>query len=343
MILVCGGLADRVTELVCARLEQMGFSYRLMNLGLYPKGYEVHWHWSAGGRTSGAISTNDWTLDLSAVRSVFVRFVSNEARELPQGVDGNLAAAAGAECDSQLAALIETLPCLVVNRMAGGFSNHSKPYQSLLIRQSGLQIPATCITNDPAAALDFYHQHQGKVIYKSISGVRSIVRRLTPQMLDRLAFLRHGPAQFQALVEGHDVRVHVVGQTCFATRIRSESVDYRYASREGGSAVMEPDQLPESVERACIALTASLGLVLSGIDLKLTPEGQYYCFEVNPAPGFMCYEQATGQPISSALAQLLHAGATTNRINGHASLPVGQPRTVRDATMATEQAAAAHG
>ena len=50
---------------------------------------------------------------------------------------------------------------------------------------------------------------------------------------------------------------------------------------------------------------SGLGLVLSGIDLRRTPAGDYYCFEVNPSPGFIFYERATGQPISEAVALLL--------------------------------------
>ena len=48
MILVCGGLADTVTELVCARLEDCGYPYRLLDLGTYPSGFEVNWRWTDG-------------------------------------------------------------------------------------------------------------------------------------------------------------------------------------------------------------------------------------------------------------------------------------------------------
>ena len=45
MILVCGGLADGVTELVCARLEACGYPFHLLDLGTYPGGFQVKWHW----------------------------------------------------------------------------------------------------------------------------------------------------------------------------------------------------------------------------------------------------------------------------------------------------------
>ena len=48
MILVCGGIADTVTELVCARLDERGYPYRFLDFGRYPAGYRLSWHWLAG-------------------------------------------------------------------------------------------------------------------------------------------------------------------------------------------------------------------------------------------------------------------------------------------------------
>ena len=202
-------------------------------------------------------------------------------------------------------ALLEDLPCPVVNRVAGGMSNNSKPYQSLLIRRAGLQVPATLVTSDPDAVRAFVAQH-GDVIYKSASGIRSIVRRLGPDQLARLDLVRDGPAQFQAFVPGRNVRVHTVGDAVFATRIETEAVDYRYAVHDGLGVAMEATVLPAAVEEACLRAARDLDLLFAGIDLKETPDGEYVCFEVNPCPGFTYYERHTGQPISAALADLLH-------------------------------------
>jgi glutathione synthase/RimK-type ligase-like ATP-grasp enzyme len=55
----------------------------------------------------------------------------------------------------------------------------------------------------------------------------------------------------------------------------------------------------------CVKLSAGLGLAFAGIDLKITPEHDVYCFEVNPSPAFSYYESQTGQPISRAVADYL--------------------------------------
>jgi hypothetical protein len=60
-------------------------------------------------------------------------------------------------------------------------SNHSKPFQAQAIRAAGFDIPETLITNDVAAAKEFIERawsEGGDVIYKSVSGIRSIVRRV---------------------------------------------------------------------------------------------------------------------------------------------------------------------
>lgn len=302
MILVAGGLADSVTELVCARLAERGYGYRLLDLGRYPAGYRVSWRWRDGG-PEGAIAGPDWSLDLADISGVYVRFLGPEGR-LPLDAAPETADLLRAEADAGLMALLEDLPCPVVNRSAGGLSNNSKPYQALALRRAGLRVPPTLVTNDPEAARAFYAAH-GAVIYKSVSGVRSIVRRLAPEELGRLELLRDGPAQFQAFVPGDNVRVHTVGERVFAVRVRSEAVDYRYAHRDGLVVEMEPIALPRAVEQACLAVARDLDLLLAGIDLKRTPEGEWYCFEVNPCPGFIYYERYSRLPISAALADLL--------------------------------------
>jgi glutathione synthase/RimK-type ligase-like ATP-grasp enzyme len=304
MILVCGGLADGVTELVCSRLQDCGYPYRLLDLARFPEDYRIAWRWT-NSNPEGWIAAKDWRLDLDAISGVYVRFLGPDDRPQLPDIDPLDAAALRAEGDVSLMALLEDLPCPVVNRIGGGLSNNSKPYQTLVISRTGLRVPPTLVTGDPATARAFHAEH-GDVIYKSASGIRSIVRRVGGDQLARLELLRDGPAQFQAFIPGRNVRVHTVGEQVFATRIESEAVDYRYAHLDGLTAKLEPIALPRELEAACLRLARTFDLLFAGIDLKETPEGEFFCFEVNPSPGFLFYERHTGQPISTALAELLH-------------------------------------
>jgi glutathione synthase/RimK-type ligase-like ATP-grasp enzyme len=195
---------------------------------------------------------------------------------------------------------LETTAARVVNPTSANDSTNSKPYQSLLIRQH-FDVPATLVTNDPDAVAAFRAEH-GRIIYKSVSGERSIVTQFSDADGARLDRLATCPVQFQEHVDGLDVCVHVVGGEVFATMIASDAVDYRYDHRE---TRMEPTILPDPVAEACVALTARLGLELSGIDLRLASDGRVVCFAVNPSPAYIVYEDATGQPIADAIARRL--------------------------------------
>ncbi len=196
----------------------------------------------------------------------------------------------------------------VVNPPSVQLSNNSKPYQSIIIQEHGLDIPDTCITSDEEVARDFIAQHAA-VVYKSISGTRSIVKRVSAESLANLARIQYCPVQFQECVMGFNVRVHVVGEQAIATRILSDAVDYRYAAQEGKTTALEPYALSPTVSVQSIQLAHALGLPFAGIDLMIPDDGRTICLEVNPSPGYSYYEQHTGQKISHALADLLAADA----------------------------------
>jgi len=180
-------------------------------------------------------------------------------------------------------------------------ANGSKAYQAVWIKSLGFQIPETLITTDPACALEFWRQHE-KVIYKSLSGIRSIVSRLTQEHAARFSDITSCPTQFQQYVPGTDYRVHVVGEKIFTCRIFSEADDYRYSEDR---VLMEPCDLPSHLNDLCRKLVASMDLLVAGIDLRCTPDGDWYCFEVNPSPGFTYFQKMSGQPIADAIAHLL--------------------------------------
>jgi hypothetical protein len=199
----------------------------------------------------------------------------------------------------------ELADALVLNRPSAMASNSSKPYQARFIETCGFRTPETLITTTPDSVRQFVGAHR-QVIYKSVSGVRSVVSRLSADRMQSLHAVAWCPTQFQEYIAGTDYRVHVAGDEIFACRIASAADDYRYSS-----ATMEACELPVEVLRRCLLLSESLRLPLCGIDLRLTPAGEWICFEVNPSPAYSCFENATGQPISGAIARLLADSAAT--------------------------------
>ena len=174
-----------------------------------------------------------------------------------------------------------------------------------MLRSSGFRVPETIVTTDPAVARKFC-ESVGEVVYKSVSSIRTIVTRVRQSDLERLDNVASCPTQFQEYVPGVDYRVHVVNERLFAARIDSDADDYRYSRQVGQSPSVEPAFL----EAECLARYADLalraGLVFAGIDLRLTPDGEWYCFEINPSPAFTFYDPLPALPISTAVAELLN-------------------------------------
>jgi glutathione synthase/RimK-type ligase-like ATP-grasp enzyme len=261
-----------------------------------------------GNEVEGTIRIGQQVIDLNSVTAVYIRPYGLDQLPVLQGLDRQGAQWRHASNVTEtLSVWMELSTALVVNRLSAMASNGSKPYQSRLIQAHGFEIPDTLVTTDPEAVREFWLRH-GTVIYKSISGVRSIVTRLTADHVQRFSLLRWCPTQFQQYIPGRDYRVHVVGEETFAAEIVSDADDYRYAGREGLEVQLRAWQIPSELAERCCSLARTLGLPVAGIDLRYHPAGRWFCFEVNPSPAFTYYQDETGQPIDAAIARLLIAG-----------------------------------
>jgi glutathione synthase/RimK-type ligase-like ATP-grasp enzyme len=203
-----------------------------------------------------------------------------------------------------LMAWADVAEAAIVNRPTAMAPNASKPFQAAQIEEFGFRTPDTLISTDSAAVIDFWARH-GEIVYKSISGMRSIVSRLQTDQVARLENLRWCPTQFQEYVPGIDYRVHVVGDDAFSCRIESQADDYRYGHRHGSMTHIFSTRLPADLESAVVQMVRGMNLLVAGVDLRLTPTGDWYCFEVNPSPAFTYFSDATDQPIAEAIASLL--------------------------------------
>ena len=309
MILLCGIPSELPLRMVTSRLEEMEAPFVLFNQREFAN-CEI-WFEVDRGEVGGELRLAGRTYRLQDFTAAYPRMMDD--RFLPELSDEPQDSPLRRYCRSFHETLIrwlEIAPALVVNRCAPMASNSSKPFQAQLIRKQGFLVPETLITNDPELVRAFRAQH-GRVIYKSISAVRSIVQVMADEDEERLERIRWCPTQFQAFVDGMNLRVHTIGGEVFATAVESEATDYRYAARQAGEpAALREVELSDELAERCLRLSASLGLEFAGIDLKITPEDDIYCFEVNPSPAFSYYEANTGQPISAAVARHLARGRT---------------------------------
>jgi hypothetical protein len=308
VILLWGLPGDRPLAAVGRALQQLGCEVLLVDQRAVA---ETEVELFVGAQVHGAVQIRGARIDLAAVTAAYIRpYSSIQLPSIRQAGPASPGWQHAVAVEETLWSWAELTPAMVINRPTAMASNNSKPYQALIIRSLGFDIPDTLVTTDPAAAREFWARHQ-TVIYKSISGVRSIVTRLGPDHEHRLENIRWCPTQFQQYVAGTDWRAHVVGDAIFACEVRSHAADYRYAAREGARVELQAGTLPPECADRCRRLAATLGLAVAGVDLRYTPEGRWFCFEVNPSPGFTYYQTATGQPIDQAIAALLAGGRSS--------------------------------
>lgn len=237
---------------------------------------------------SGRLVSPAGAIELASIEAVYARPYDPTAVPAVQAAGPTSPAADHARAVHEaLRVWSELTTARVVNRLSAMSSNSSKPYQARLIHEAGFVVPPTLVTTDPAAAKKFISHHKD-VIYKSVSAIRSIVARVTPEVRDtRLDDIKTCPTQFQAYISGTDVRVHVVGDAVFACEISSPATDYRYPG--DADVARKLVELPKEVAQKCVALAKTLGLVVAGIDLR-KHKHDWVCFEVNPSPAFTFFD-----------------------------------------------------
>jgi glutathione synthase/RimK-type ligase-like ATP-grasp enzyme len=313
VILLWGLSGDGPFESICAALHRRGARVAVVDQRMVLRtSAELEF----GGRLRGTIRVDEQVVPLEDVSAVYWR--TYDVRRLPAVLAADNGGANGAAMNAAwaleeaLVVWLEMTTARVVNRPSNMANNGSKPYQLALLRAHGFDVPKTLITTDPEAVRRFWTDC-ASVVYKSISGTRSIVSRLRESHLDRLDNVVWCPTQFQQFVPGRDHRVHVVGDDVFACEVCSDADDYRYAGLHGEPARLREVRLPVDIEERCVTVTRSLGLHLAGIDLRRAPDGRWFCFEVNPSPGFTYYEAHTGQPVADAIASLLASATSGER------------------------------
>ena len=161
-----------------------------------------------GDTLSGTLRVDNRTVQLASVAGVYVRLMDGAV--LPGASESPMAAARIERWHAAVTNWLELFDGRIVNRLSAMASNASKPYQSQLLQAHGFSVPETLVTNDPEEVRNFLAEHT-RAIFHPTSGVRSIVQEFRPEHLAQLDRIRACPTQFQRLIDGTNVRVHVVG------------------------------------------------------------------------------------------------------------------------------------
>lgn len=181
----------------------------------------------------------------------------------------------------------------------------------------GLHVPTTIITTSPARAKVF--AGQAPTIAKTINGgwfedeegtVQAFFSSRVDGKTDFSGVYLAPPIMQRSIDVAADVRVTVVGNRVFAADIYSHDRpasghvrDWR--ASDDDAVRYEICDLPQKIERQCVALVKELGLQFGAIDFVRDHKGKYWFLENNPSGQWAFVEVATGLPIAQALADLL--------------------------------------
>ncbi|PZE20036.1 ATP-grasp domain-containing protein [Paenibacillus xerothermodurans] len=217
--------------------------------------------------------------------------------------EGYVAYAAQRERYAAWLSYLKCLPLqnkLLVNPIDRLLIHFAKPFQMAFLHREGIPVPATLVTSEAAQVKAFANGRD--VVYKPVAG-GAHCRKLSQEDLEpeRLAALANAPVMFQQLVPGQEVRVFVLdGKVLGAFAIESSAIDYRT-----GEAAVTATEISAAVAKLSIRACRALGLLFSGVDVKLGSDGSAVLLECNPSPMFEGFDRHAEVSIVSQLASFL--------------------------------------
>jgi hypothetical protein len=237
------------------------------------------------------------TLSLHPADSYYCRVIDLASQQTEPGLGRRWMALTQA-----LRAWLDTAPGKVANRTRAGAHNGAKPLHEAILGGMGFSLPDSLTSCDLDELAEF--AAGGPTVSKALCGARAHTEVATSASLAGFD-PRGGPVHLQRRVDGDDARIHVAGDELVAQRApASGGVDYR---RDGGFAGLEVFEPPADICEAVIAGSKELGLDFAGWDFRISPDGRYWCLEVNPMPGYGAYDVRCDGAITRIL--LRHLGA----------------------------------
>jgi hypothetical protein len=296
-ILILGSDEDEHARHVLAHLRGRGCDTELLDSRWFPGQMKISLEPDAG--TGSLLLPGGRRIALSEVRSVYWRsYYGVVGPSLP---DPEQAWIAQNDARGLFESLLIGLPTRWVNGWDGYWLHQTKPVQLARVAALGVHIPATLLSNDPQRVRAFAAGRKNAIV-KPVQG-GDHARRLSAEHLadDHLRHLQLAPITLQAEVPGTNIRAFVAGDEVHACEIRTSQLDYR----DDPTPQLLVHALPAEMVQLARRIARELHLLWTGIDFRLTPEGEYVFLEANPSPMFLGFEAQTGLPLTESLAALL--------------------------------------
>lgn len=262
------------------------------------------------------LETKQKKMDMNAYQSIWYRRPGNI--RAPSFIEPWIGRMVENEARSAMDGVFRSLTCTWVNYPPANSACTDKLWQLQKAQKVELKIPETLVTNKPQLVREFYESCDGNVIYKLIGELsnQAVPNNETPRGIPTLTLrkedlpflhqVEYAPHLFQRRIKkAFDLRVTIVGEELFCTRIHSQEGIGKVDWRHDYTVLMDEFELPHEIAKKCFALTKSLDLNYGAIDLVLTDDEDYIFLEINCGGQYLWVEQTTKQPISRSIARLL--------------------------------------
>lgn len=314
-VLVISG-EDATAQAIMAELESHPVDAVLLDIGDFPSRLSLVASTTHSGAWAGWLRGRGDEVDLSGVRSIF--YWRPTKFSIPDGVSTSDAVLAEYEARLGLGGVLASLDCLWLCHPHAVARAEYKPLQLKVLREAGLAVPRTLITNDHTAAAEWARTIDGPIVCKHLSPVvleengQLRITYTTPVDLAEidpatLATTAHC-LQEQVTDKLFEARVTMVGDAAHGVAIHADSeaarLDWR---RDYPSTRYEPFEPPADVLAGMRSYLDAMGLHYGCFDLVATPQGML-TYECNPAGQYLWLEHAAGLSISAGIAALLAKG-----------------------------------
>ncbi|WP_020388990.1 MvdC/MvdD family ATP grasp protein [Kribbella catacumbae] len=305
---------DPTADVVLHQLNVRGTPFVRCDPGDFPTGLGLTARLDPGGTAwDGWFSGAPREIDLQAVRAVYYRRPS-EFRLVGNGSSSE-EAFARSQARHGFSGVLSSLPEAVwLNGPSAMADARVKPHQLAVAARSGLQVPATLVTNEPEEVSDFAWSVGGRIVTKSLAtmvtvdDVRGSGVLYTAEVAEELwddAGIATTAHLFQELLAGVDIRLTVVAEEFFAAEIRPVDpggpVDIRAHHENVSYRVVE---VPDDVRRAVLDLLRELRLTFAALDFRVVPGRGWIFLEANPN-GQWAFIPELRDSIASAIADFL--------------------------------------
>jgi glutathione synthase/RimK-type ligase-like ATP-grasp enzyme len=214
-----------------------------------------------------------------------------------------------------------------INKISSVRSAEFKSYQLGLAAGSGLRVPRTLISADPASIRRFCrgidrvvvkpfspHTWHDELNKKRTTTFANIVGYSQIEQCND-ADLGAAPCIFQEYVSTRsDVRVGIMGDKLFALEMQHQvqgKIDFRAIEKD--DLAFRKIDVPSDVANGLRSLMQSLDVVIASADFVLDRSGCWHFIELNPSGAFLFLEERCPDiSILSAMASLFHLGAVVD-------------------------------